>query len=88
MQSKQHNTCHKYEVAHVGELMLHPRVLEGPPAKLVRLQVDHATSGHCGRGGLLQVSRLKDQVHLVGHLDDFSRHQTELQISEAGICST
>jgi len=45
----------------------------------MRLQVDHATSADSGWRRLLEVRRLKDEVHVVGHLNDFSAHQTQLQ---------
>jgi len=59
--------------------MLHVGVLEWFPAHLVGLEVDHAAPGHGGRGRLLQVRRLEDQVHLIGHLDNLTAHQAQLQ---------
>ena len=62
--------------------MLHVRFLEWFPAKLMWFQVDHTTSTDCGRGCLLQVRRLKDQVHDITHLNDFTTHQTQLESEE------
>ena len=42
--------------------------------------VDHTTPAHSGRGCHLQVFRLKDEVHLVGHLDDLPTHQAQLLV--------
>ena len=64
--------------AYLWQSVLHVGSLEGPPAHLLGLHVDHTTARDCGRGGLFKVSGFKDQVHLVAHLDDLSTHQTKL----------
>ena len=62
--------------------MLHVRFLEWFPAELVWFQVDHTTSTDSGGGSLLQVGRLKDQVHYITHLNDLTAHQTQLELEE------
>lgn len=45
-----------------------------------RFHVDHSTTGHCGRGGLGQVSHLEYHGHVLGEGDDLATVQTEFLV--------
>ena len=87
-----HNLNKLFNVQHLGILLLLfvvvevrregvlPGLIQGPPAYLSRLQVDHTASRYCGRRRLLQVHRLEHHIHVVRHLNDFSAHQAELLV--------
>jgi len=68
-----------------SDLVLHVGVAKRGPAQLVRLQVDHSTSTDGGWRRLLQICRLKHQIHVVRHLDNFATHQTQLQPSTSPV---
>jgi len=59
--------------------VLYIRVTQWHPAELLRLQIDHSTSTDGGGRCLFQVGRLKHQVHVIGHLNNFTTHQAQLQ---------
>jgi len=60
-------------------LVLYVRVTERSPAELLGFQVDHATAADSGWRCLFQVRGLKHEVHVIGHLNYLSAHQTQLQ---------
>ena len=92
MTSHARSTCHQVGdvplrvVEVLGQLVLHVAVLEGLPAELVRLEVDHAAATDGRRRRLLQVGRLEDQVHRVAHLDDLAAHQAQLWGAQQATC--
>jgi len=59
---------------------VHVTVDEWLPAKLIRFNVNHTTARYSGRGGLLQVRCFEHHTHRTTHLNDFTRHQTQLFI--------
>ena len=52
---------------------------KGPETMEGREKEEPTTSTDSGRGRLLQVGRLKDQVLGVTHLDDLTTHETQLK---------
>ncbi len=68
----------------VRKVVLHVRGFERLPAELLRLKVDHPAATDSGGRRLLQVSRLKYQVHLIAHLNDLTAHQAQLKGGEKG----
>ena len=48
----------------------------GPTVSVAR-QIDHTAAGHSCRGRVAKVMSLEQHVHRLGHLDDFTIHQTQ-----------